>query len=152
MNASIHSFQEAAAALGKKEARTIGNNTTLSRLSDSEIALELHGSAIVRFHDNGTVGLSSCGWPTVTTKDRISQCLPVGWQLMQEHKAWYLLPPLPADWPTMANEDEDWRARWDWQRAHKVPFVDGIVLCSDGVSSPGNGGPVTAMRSGWKGY
>ena len=65
-------FDEADAFLGSKNERKIGNNTELVRTSEG-ISVRLHDNTIVVFSKDGKVFVSSAGWKTITTKDRINQ-------------------------------------------------------------------------------
>ena len=54
-----------------KDSRKVANHTYLKRRGD-DIALQLHTTDVVTFHRDGSITLSSGGWRTVTTKERIS--------------------------------------------------------------------------------
>jgi hypothetical protein len=57
------------------DSRKIANNTYLTRLSDNMIALKLHATYIVKVERNGSVILSTGGWDTVTTRERMNAFL-----------------------------------------------------------------------------
>lgn len=64
-------------ALGNRDSRNIGHNTTASRQWDSDVIIvSLHGSPIVALWPDGTVDISLAGYGTVTTRERINQFLP----------------------------------------------------------------------------
>ena len=65
-------FDEANAFLGSKNERKIGNNTVLVRTSEG-IKVRLHDHTVVLFTEDKKVFVSSAGWKTTTTKDRINQ-------------------------------------------------------------------------------
>jgi len=67
-----------------KESRKLENNTYLKRRSASEIAIRLHHTDIIIFHNDGRIGVSTGGWNTVTTKDRINRYLPDPWSVWSE--------------------------------------------------------------------
>lgn len=54
-----------------KDSRKVANHTYLVRRGES-IALKLHQTDVVTFHQDGTIQLNSGGWQTYTTKERIS--------------------------------------------------------------------------------
>lgn len=85
-------WSEANALLGKRTSRKIGNNTYLERRyfdSHEPIAVRLHNTDIVIFHDNGVAALYSGGWQTVTTKDRLNKVLrPLGVGIVQRNHVW----------------------------------------------------------------
>lgn len=95
LNARIKSYESAAAYLGPKQDRPLGHNTRIARRDDGAIQILYHGSSIVRFFPQEltnppAVTLSSCGWKTSTTKERINDCLPEGFRLWQQRGIWYL--------------------------------------------------------------
>lgn len=58
--------------------RKVGNNTYLRRAPlGTDIAVRLHGTDVVTYHDNGTMTLNTGGWDTVTTMKRINGFSPV---------------------------------------------------------------------------
>jgi hypothetical protein len=54
------------------DGRKIGNNTRLERRGADSIAVRLHGTDVVTYHNNRTATLSTGGWRTVTTIQRIN--------------------------------------------------------------------------------
>jgi hypothetical protein len=76
--------------LGKrnKGERKLGNNTYGYIEHDGTVAIELHGTKVVRFFTNGLVQLNSGGWQTSTTKKRINKYSPV--RVYQKNFTWYL--------------------------------------------------------------
>jgi len=84
-------YHAAATALGTRERRQIANNTTLIRRAEDTIAVRLHATDVVTLYADGTVRLSSGGWATVTTKDRLNTYSPVG-RVWSERGTWYLYP------------------------------------------------------------
>ena len=65
---------EAFLAKGKsKMTRPIANNTSLRRVSDDDIAVVLHSTAVVTYHRDGTQTIYGGGWNSVTTKARIRE-------------------------------------------------------------------------------
>ena len=97
--------------------RTICNNTVLERCGLVE-NICLHDHAIVLFFADGTIVLNSCGYRTVTAKDRINRCLPWPWLLYQENSRWYLTQALGVR-----------------NLRECVPFVDGMTVPGTGTKS-----------------
>lgn len=137
---AIRTYAEAAAALSNRQARKVGNNTTLER-NAGNIELKLHGSAIVIYQPDGAIVLDTCGWPTRTTIDRLNTFGPRGWVVSSDKKKLVI-----------------WERASGYQ-ASKMPFLDGCTFTPSpvdgcyqaaGVGDPGEG--VSTMRSGWKGY
>lgn len=63
-----------------KDSRKIANNTWLERRGDHEIAVRLHGTDVVTFHDDGSVTFRTGGWNTSTTRARLNAYAPAGAQ------------------------------------------------------------------------
>lgn len=64
-------YQEAVTQLGKRDSRKLKNNTYLVKRNGGDIAVKLHATDVVTFHQDGTVTYDTGGWGTVTTKDRM---------------------------------------------------------------------------------
>lgn len=71
--------------------KPVGNNTRLIIQADDEVGLLYHKTFIVTYHTNGGMTLNSGGWRTVTTKERISQALPMGWAIRSEQGQWFVV-------------------------------------------------------------
>lgn len=59
------------------DGRPIANNTRLIQRDADTVAYRLHNTDVVTKHRDGRVTLSSGGWRTVTTKDRLNSYAPV---------------------------------------------------------------------------
>lgn len=83
--------------LGKRNrgSRKIGNNTYAYIELDGTVAIELHGTKVVRFFPNGLVQLNSGGWRTSTTKNRINKYSPV--RVYQKNFEWFLSDGTPFE-------------------------------------------------------
>lgn len=82
--------------IGNRQERNAGNNTTLHRLDNGDIAVRLHRTDVVIYHrDDDTVTLNSGGWQTVTTKERMNRFTNV--RVYQEKHVWYVVE-YPYDW------------------------------------------------------
>ena len=68
--------------------RKVGNNTYAEILSDGSVGIMLHGTYVVKIHQDGTYTLNTGGWYTPTTKDRINKYSPV--RVFQRKGDWYL--------------------------------------------------------------
>lgn len=74
-------FDSIVAAMRGKDYVTLCNNTRAFLTDDMGfpvVIITLHGHAIVRMYAGGTVQVRHCGYPTVTTFDRIKRFLPNG--------------------------------------------------------------------------
>lgn len=100
----VTNYSKADKALGDRRSKVIGNNTELVR-KGGDIAVELHGNEVVRFYSGGEVGLSSAGYRSSTTKDRLNRYTPNGVNIVQRNHKWYLE-----------------------RRGKKVPFEDGMTI------------------------
>lgn len=67
---------EAVALLKGRSTKTVGNNTILRALPSGDVAVELHGTAVVTIHADGTYTLRSGGWHTNTTRARMMEFSP----------------------------------------------------------------------------
>src|SRR5688572_14839133 len=89
VHVSIKSYHQAMEFLGNKKDRPIAHNTRIENMEDV-IKIRYHGNPIVVFYPDGSMSLSSCGWKTVTTKERINWSLPEEFMMYQESSIWYL--------------------------------------------------------------
>jgi hypothetical protein len=120
-NAKPTNYAEANEILGSRRELKIAHNTTIRRVDSDTIAIRLHYTDVVTFHDglpsghgSGWIGwtvLNSGGWQTVTTKERINRYLPEGWKLSQHDWEW------TVSWP-----DEGLRC------GKYANFVDGFKI------------------------
>lgn len=68
--------------------RKLANNTYVERRG-SDIAIRLHSTDILTFKPDGAVAVTSGGWQTPTTKDRLNAYLPAGFSIHQKKGLWY---------------------------------------------------------------
>ncbi len=88
----FNNFKDVAAMLTSRGQKKIGNNTYLRRRSDDSIGLQYHETDVVTFTPSGLV-LTSGGWRTLTTKERINWALEsVGYHVFQDKGAWFIGP------------------------------------------------------------
>ena len=94
-----------------------GNTSVFFYPSENLSEVRLHGNLIAWYdHTKQSLGISSCGWETVTTKSRLNALLYetfTGNKIVQKDFAWYV---------------QDFQGK-------KVDFYDGQVVTKDGVSS-----------------
>jgi hypothetical protein len=113
--------------------RTLGHNTRVSLctagVAEGSIAIELHQTAIVRFYADGSVRLSSGGWHTPTTMDRIRQTLPVGFALESRRGRYH---GAPSEWYIVDNRPN----RFPPQEAR---FADGMLIDTATKGNPFRG-------------
>lgn len=57
-----------------KDSRKLCNNTYLCRRDEDAVAVRLHSTDVVTFFSDGRIEISTGGWNTITTKDRINAC------------------------------------------------------------------------------
>lgn len=65
--------------LGKRDSRKIANNTYLRRRGPDRIAVMLHSTDVYTIRQDGWVVLSTGGWDSLTTRQRINAALPMPW-------------------------------------------------------------------------
>lgn len=102
----LKNWNSADSALGDKNKKTIGNNTKLRRLGNGDIVVELHGNRVVRYNRDGSTQISSAGYHTSTTKDRINRYTPSNVRVVQRDYDWYVTGV----------------------SSEKVPFDDGMTI------------------------
>ena len=82
MNADIRSYADAVAYLAggrDPDRRKLGHNTYVVRVDSSRgpcIGIQFHKTVIVSYYADGCIRLTTGGWDTVTTKDRLNGCSP----------------------------------------------------------------------------
>ena len=89
LKATPKNYAEAQAVLASRGSVRLGNNTYLER-HFCGIAVRLHNSNIVMFHEDGRVVLFSGGYRTVTTKERINHFITG--RVFQSKSVWYYRP------------------------------------------------------------
>ena len=92
-----NSYAQVKRLLKGKSKRKLANNTNITNYGSESIYLELHGHHIAEF-TNKYVKLSSCGYQTRTTKNRLNMALHLyapnyvpNQILLQIHGEWYLV-------------------------------------------------------------
>lgn len=91
------SLEVAKSALGARASRMIGDNTKLSRDTEGGFAVAYHGHEILRINKRGDMRLDSCGFQTLSTKERFNSLIPSGFYLLQKDRVWYLQKPGSSD-------------------------------------------------------
>tara|TARA_B100002019_G_scaffold185723_1_gene160404 strand:- start:87 stop:413 length:327 start_codon:yes stop_codon:yes gene_type:complete len=84
--------------------RNFKKSNTEVAVFETDVFFYLHGHLIARrsrvFGD--TLGINHCGWPTVTTKERLNAILNVGGyreRVYQKDYSWYISKDLEKDVP-----------------------------------------------------
>lgn len=109
-------FQEAASKLSGRcyESRKLANNTYLKRRGKEvrrigrklvhveEIAVQLHATDILSFYSNGSIGVNTGGWDTVTTRSRMNDYLPRPWRVGGHRGSTLLYKMEPQAWTPVA--------------------------------------------------
>ena len=94
---NVHDYASAQAWLAggrDKRCRPLENNTRLIQHYNGDIEVRLHYTAVVTYHPNGLVTLSTGGWDTVTTWSRIRSYSPFGNFQTVRHKgrSYHVMP------------------------------------------------------------
>lgn len=92
-------YQTANAQLRGRDRRKIANNTFLVRRSSNAIALRLHATDVLTFHEDGRVVYDSGGWLTVTTKARMNAYGPLA--VWSKRRVWHIADRLYHDGVTV---------------------------------------------------
>lgn len=80
-------YAQAEQMLGKKERRTLINNTVVERGGGSRINVLFHGNLIAAFNPNGSRMLTNCGYGTVSTRERLNAMAPAHVSFVQRNHA-----------------------------------------------------------------
>lgn len=89
---TFKNFKDVEAMLTSRGQKKIGNNTYLRRRDAVTISLQYHATDVVTFTPSGLI-LTSGGWRTVTTKERINWALEsVGYRVSQDKGTWFIVP------------------------------------------------------------
>jgi len=129
----IQSYQDAL-ELSQTRKRKLTHNTYLECNSDGSFGVRLHSTQVVVFHPDGRRVLDSGGWLTVTTKDRMNQCLrsysdPQSFTIYSEKGIWYV---------ATGNYSAGTDTRWAYE--------DGFTLHSDGSVTGEGKDPKAKLR------
>lgn len=84
----IKSYNDAMEYLGGKSERPLAHNTRIE-LDSGCFKIKYHGNTIAELHPEKIV-LSSCGWMTLTTKERLNWFIPDEYYIYQEKGVWYV--------------------------------------------------------------
>lgn len=88
VKARIRDFQAARDFLGGKPARKVAHNTRIESAGDS-VNVRFHDTVVVSYSPDVTV-LTTGGFRTVTTKDRLNSFVPDSFRVWSEKGVWYL--------------------------------------------------------------
>ena len=89
MKSNIKTFKDALFYLGAKYDRPYAHNTRIKRVNVDRVIVTYHNNPVVTITPQESI-FSSCGWKTLTTKERINWFLPEGFRLYQEKSVWYI--------------------------------------------------------------
>jgi hypothetical protein len=81
--------------LGSRSSRLLGRNTWVEAedASAGVIGIRFHATRILTFYPNGSFKVSSGGWRTSTTKQRINAFLPPRFLVFAKKGEWYIDTP-----------------------------------------------------------
>lgn len=114
-NVDVRSFEKAVEVLNGRDSKLIGLNTRIARNLDGTIGITLHSTELVKFHpDNKTVEVTTGGWNTVTTRERLNRYLPGGLRVSTMKGVCYV-----------------WNGSWDNRRL----FVDGTKIVDGNIDA-----------------
>ena len=81
-------YADAETILARRAIRKIAHNTHLHRIDGDTIAVRLHATDVLTLHRDGRAVLSSGGWRTVTTKERLNRYAPC--RVYQQRGEWFV--------------------------------------------------------------
>lgn len=94
-------YAQAEQMLGKRERRTLINNTAIEAGGGGRINVLYHGNLIAAFDPDGSRMLTNCGYGTVSTRERLNAMAPAGVGFVQRDYAQKVLVNQqddPKDW------------------------------------------------------
>lgn len=110
---------------------------------DAVYACVYHGTEVVRYYPDGTVEASCAGWPTVTTKRRISELSPL---TLSTERDMVFASVIGSDWPGDAYTWFTWKDDRIWlPDGSPVPGIIPTVLKK---AVPKRRDPLTSPREG----
>lgn len=109
------SFEQVMGYLRGKRSRKIGYETYIERFNPYEVGIKYHNTYIVKMDVTDVMTITSGGWDTRTTKDRLNQFLACrGVSIYQKRFEWFIV-----------GQNET------------LPFVDGMQVFPNGhVAAP----------------
>jgi len=122
-----------------KTERPWGNNTRVRQAFD-HIIVRLHNTDIANLSVDGSITLTTGGWQTVTTKDRLNKVLALAggkWRVYTEKSLWHVFR-LEDGVP--------------WNKCPSHPFVDGVTVWPNGEIQGQAPEPPTKQRKAAKAY
>lgn len=129
--AHVRSYNEAQAFLGaEKDSRKVcGDNTYVERRNPHNVAIRLHQTDIIAFSASGLVTLSTGGWHSQITKQRLEQFLPAPLTVFS----------FKGQWRIGLGDGQRW-ANTKAECSNSVVFTDGLTLRrhDDGTWEPLN--------------
>ena len=94
-------YAQAEQMLGKRERRTLINNTAIEAGGGGRINVLYHGNLIAAFDPDGSRMLTNSGYGTVSTRERLNSMAPAGVGFVQRDYAQKVLVNQqddPKDW------------------------------------------------------
>lgn len=79
--------------LQRKSSVRLCNNTYIEDAGETALAIRLHKTRILTFHQDGSFTINSGGWRTVTTKQRINALLPPHYRVYAKKRRWFISTP-----------------------------------------------------------
>jgi hypothetical protein len=84
----MNNYKEALEVLKNRTSKKLDNNTYLEKRENGNLAVKLHQTDVVTYTPKNEVILSSGGWKTPTTKDRINKFSRAG--ITQKNNQWFV--------------------------------------------------------------
>lgn len=126
-------YQEADAKLQGRcyQSRKLANNTYLKRRTwgKTAIAAQLHSTDVITFYEDGRIEVSTGGWDTVTTRDRINNYLDKPWHVFGERGATIL-----SNYRWYAGQDNEYKR----QGSVEVVLGNRAMILPDGTVEGGD--------------
>lgn len=146
----LRRYQNMSDRLGRRHSRKLSNNTYLVRGDNENIHVRLYQTDIVTYSPDGTATFTTGGWPTRTTRDRMSGWIPCDWAIYTESFKKHKEEAPELYWPERGMGGYGGGAQikggigkmfWynratnagTWESGWYIPFTDGDSIAPDGT-------------------
>lgn len=129
---------------GRRKRKLEARNTYLVLDPDGDIAIQYYNTEIVTYYVDGSVCVTTGGWPTDSTRQRLNDiALPGGWALFSESYKKHGETAPRIYWDAARRDIKKGIMKLFWYNQHTnmgtaesgwyIPFTDGDIIDPDGT-------------------
>jgi hypothetical protein len=129
---------------GRRKRKLETRNTYLERSHDGNITIRYYDTDIVTYYPDGSVCVTTGGWPTDSTRKRLDDtALPGGWALFSESYKKHNETAPSVYWDAARRDIKKGIMKLFWYNRHTnmgtsesgwyIPFTDGDIIDPDGT-------------------